>query len=88
MSFKTASATGNAAVTWDWLKEQFVGAGGLIALSRTGDWSGVQVETPTEAMAQVSRWNGQAPSGIYIRATTVRERLAPGKRGGSPTPTR
>nr|WSX52207.1 DUF3987 domain-containing protein [Streptomyces sp. NBC_00974] len=83
MSFKTASATGNAAVTWDWLKEQFVGAGGLIALSRTGDWSGVQVETPTEAMAQVSRWNGQAPSGIYIRATTVRERLAPGKRGGA-----
>lgn len=81
--FRTAPQLGNASMTWEWLKDQFAETGGLIALSCTDNWSGVQVETPDEAMAQVSRWNGHGVSGIYARATTVRERLAPGKRGGA-----
>ncbi|GAA3037086.1 YfjI family protein [Streptomyces glomeratus] len=81
--FKTASVLADNGVTGEWLKAQFGEAGGLIALSCVGDWSGVQVESVDQALNTIARWNGQGVSGIYARATTVRERLAPGKRGGA-----
>ncbi|MFE3522227.1 YfjI family protein [Streptomyces sp. NPDC059161] len=82
-AFKTASVLADNGVTREWLAAQFGEAGGLIALSRVGDWSGVQVESVDQAMGVIARWNGQGAAGIYARATTVRERLAPGKRGGA-----
>ncbi|MFK0178575.1 YfjI family protein [Streptomyces xanthochromogenes] len=80
---KTVSVLADNGITRDWLDMQFGGAGGLLALSRVGDWSGVQVESVDQAMGVIANWNGQGVAGIYARATTVRERLAPGKRGGA-----
>ncbi|MFJ7019668.1 YfjI family protein [Streptomyces sp. NPDC101117] len=79
----TASVLADNSVTRDWLKAQFGEAAGLIALSCVGDWSGTQVASADEALGVIARWNGQGVAGIYARATTVRERLAPGRRGGA-----
>lgn len=58
-------------------------ADGLIAVCSTRDWSGLQTYDIDEAIAWVMDEDKGAAEGIYVRVTTVSNRLPAGKRGSA-----
>ena len=65
------------------LASRFGDAPGLIAVSSTRNWSGIQTDDLDEATGWALSEDKAGAEGIYVRATTIKCRLPPGSRGGA-----
>lgn len=55
---------------------------GFLHVCASGQWEGFVAEEHASAIAYVRTLDLRKPSGIYLRATTVKGKLPPGSRGG------
>lgn len=65
-----------------WLTPRFE-APGLVSLSSTRNWTGIQTDDLDQAVTWVATEDASGAAGIYCRVTTVAQRLAPGSRGSA-----
>jgi hypothetical protein len=66
-----------------WLEQLHGDSEGFIHVCATDNWSGVACATIEEAIGYVQMMDLRRASGIYVRVTTLREKLKPGTRGKS-----
>lgn len=79
------AATVDAGTVRRWLAIIHGDTPGHMHICSTGDWTGHTYPTShaDEAAAYVAQLNAQGREGIYLRITSLREPLAPGRRGGA-----
>jgi P4 family phage/plasmid primase-like protien len=66
-----------------WLRLLHGHADGLTHICCTGDWAGATFTDLDQATNHVTGWHRQGREGIYVRVTTLKAPLAPGRRGGA-----
>jgi putative DNA primase/helicase len=66
-----------------WLDLLHGNSAGFIHVCASGQWEGFVTNKVSEAVSYVRTTDLRQPSGIYVRATTLSRKLAPGERGGN-----
>jgi hypothetical protein len=77
------SSAFDAALVRRWLGILHGDSPGLVHICSTDDWTGKTFGNLDSATDYVRYLDGEAREGIYVRVTTLRAALAPGKRGGA-----
>ncbi len=71
----------NRELVRNWLEILHGDSKGLLQVCSTANWAGHSCESIEEALSYVEFLELNRPQGIYLRATTIKDKLPPGKRG-------